>query len=351
MLAIATYATKSYCYACEAQAPLVVASLRYAGLDPKSVLFVFAGDKSKESKAAFAHYKTRFDRMGVTCEHVTLNVDCNDNGQHQKKSNLVIAQLQAAAFDEARCAGATQLWSLESDVLPQANALRSLLDTLAFDKGYYDVAMATYPNEAFLGGHGSPTNWIAANVAPDEREVPADLQAWLDYRDRRRAAGMQPDPGEKAAWEQLEKDREACPPKGNVWQLNANRWRQRGWLDFAYPGMGIGGIVPVEWVGTGCTLLSERALNLAHFTGYDGGCTQDLWLCWRAWHPAGLHLATITHSICSHVKMRTVKETTTKDGKTVETERKRPFIHHAHHQLGTERHGHLNSDTKPWDGL
>lgn len=350
-LAVATFATKNYCYACEAQAPLLVASLRYAEVCPSEVLFIFVGDGSKEATTAFTGYEKRLKIMGVSSERITLDVACNANGKHAKASNLVIARMQNAAFDLARCHGAAAFWSLEADILPQPNALRTLMDTLAFDRGWYDVAMATYPNEEFLGGHGDPRNWIAPNVTSEEKEVAPDLAAWLAYRDRRRMAGVQPDAKEAAEWAQMDRDLEASPPKGNVFQLNAAGYKRRGWLPHAYPGIGLGSIVPVEWVGVGCTLLSERALNLANFTGYDGGCTQDLWLCWRAWHTAGLRIATATHAVCSHVKIREIKETEAKNGETKDKITKQPFIHHAHHELSGVRQGHLNNDTRPWEGL
>ena len=47
--------------------------------------------------------------------------------------------------------------------------------------------------------------------------------------------------------------------------------------------------------------MSKKAANLAHFDGYDGGGTQDLYLNWQKWHPAGLKFCCITHTVCDHV--------------------------------------------------
>jgi len=94
-------------------------------------------------------------------------------------------------------------------------------------------------------------------------------------------------------------------PDGNIWDVIAKYgWRRRGWFDFAYPGIGRGSIVPIDWCGMGCTLMSQRALALADFNGYNGGGTQDLFLCWHRWHPAGLRIACVPHIACDHVKRR-----------------------------------------------
>jgi hypothetical protein len=336
MIAIATYATSAYCYAQAAQAPLIAAALRYARVDPASVMFIFVGDASKECKAAFGEHDKRMKAMGVEkIERLILDVACNKNGKHGQDSNLVIARMQQAAFDAARCAGATLFWSVEADILPPANTLRSLMDTLTFDRGFYDVAMCTYPNERFLGGYGNPRNWIAPTVYPDERDVPEDLGVKLAARDERQRSTEPPTEDEIKEWQALDKAVEDCPPKGNVFARNAPGWRPRGWLEDAYPGIGLGGTVMTYWTGMGCTLLSEDALHVANFIGYDGGCTQDLWLCWRCWHPAAMRLAVVTHSVCSHVKL--------KDGK--------PVIHHATHELAGARAGHLNNHSREWSGL
>jgi hypothetical protein len=48
--------------------------------------------------------------------------------------------------------------------------------------------------------------------------------------------------------------------------------------------------------------MSKRALALADFCGDDGGGTQDLFLCWQRWHPAGLRIACVPHVVCDHIK-------------------------------------------------
>jgi hypothetical protein len=55
-------------------------------------------------------------------------------------------------------------------------------------------------------------------------------------------------------------------------------------MDAAYPGLGIGAVVPSDRCGFGCTLMSKRALSLAQFDGYDGSGTEDLYMVWKRWH-------------------------------------------------------------------
>jgi hypothetical protein len=89
---------------------------------------------------------------------------------------------------------------------------------------------------------------------------------------------------------------------GNVWECNSKfGWRRRGWLENAYPAIGVGAVVPSDWCGFGCTLMNHAALQLANFDGYDGQGTEDLYVVWRRWHPAGLRINVIPHCPCDHV--------------------------------------------------
>jgi len=74
--------------------------------------------------------------------------------------------------------------------------------------------------------------------------------------------------------------------------------------------------------------MSKRAAELAHFDGYDGGGTQDLFLNWHRWHPAGLRFCCITHTICDHV----VRDEKAKNGFTTLK---------AYHEQTGETQGHL----------
>ena len=106
-------------------------------------------------------------------------------------------------------------------------------------------------------------------------------------------------------------------------------------MDYAYPGIGLGAIVPSDWCGLGCTLLSKRALALADFNGYEGLGTQDLFLCWHRWHQAGLRIACVPHVVCDHIKRR---------GEGI--------VHHrAFHEQTGEFRGHLRQRAQPFVSL
>jgi hypothetical protein len=345
MLAITTQATKSYTYALEAQLPLMVAALRYAGID--EAVFILAGDHSEELKKAAKTIEKdlRDGTPKIRFEHLALNVGDNGNAKHQKSSNLVIAKLQAAAWHKARMMGADRLWNLEADILPNANTLQCMIDVLAFDHGRYDVAFCTYPNEDFVGGRGDDQHWIFPNVFDDERQATPEMHKRIKARGERKAALARnkedPTAEDLKEWKELD-DLVAKPPAmGNVWQLQSKHYRRRGWLTSAYPGVGLGAVVPSDWIVLGCTLMSRRALDLANFTGYDGGSTQDLWLARRVFRPMGMQFACIPHAVCSHVKQD-------------RAEGREPalrIMYARHEMVDKECYGHLRSDQRPWDGL
>ena len=103
-------------------------------------------------------------------------------------------------------------------------------------------------------------------------------------------------------------------------------------MEAAYPAIGKGAIVPTDWVGLGATMLSKKALSLAHFDGYEGKGTQDLYLGWTRWKPAGLNMCVTTHSICDHVVRKRDGENQVWDD----------FTHvHVYHEMDGEYEGHL----------
>lgn len=339
MLAITTYCTKNYTFAITKQISMVVAALHYAGFD--KCVFIMAGDNSLEVRAAFSAYEKTLKGMGVTCERLVVpSLKDNGNNQHQKEGNLSIAAMQSAAWTRARELNADELWSLESDILPQPKVLRVMRGIVALDD-WYDVVMCTYPNDAFLGGHGSPQNWILPSVYDDERKLTPAVEKKIAAKKAREKQLTEkkekPTPKDIKAWEDLKKEIATMPPLGNVFALNARGWRRRGWFESAYPGIGLGAVLPTQWVGLGCTYMSKKALSMANFEGYEGGSTQDLWLSWRVWNANGIRMAVTSHAICSHVKRRRDKT-----GK-VET-----VLLHARHDVGGESHGHLRVERKPW---
>jgi hypothetical protein len=182
---------------------------------------------------------------------------------------------------------------------------------------------------AGMGGRGTENNQILPGVFEDERDISQELQARLkQHRDNFKA---------DAAWhnehKKLIEEVNSFPPKGrNVFALNAVRWRKRGWLADAYPGIGKGSVVPSDWMPMGNNLFSKRALNLADFTGYVGGGTQDLYLTFRRLKQHGIKICVIPHSVSSHVCRK-------EDGFKILMLR---------HQLEGEYEGHLVQEELPW---
>ncbi len=302
MLAVATAATKSYLHAW----PQCVRAIAAAATHHAEAHFIFATDESTESRAAEELAKAELPE-GWKVTAIAMRGMEDDAKDYKHEAQLRIAALQGAAFAFARSkVRADLLWSVESDNVVPADALRVLEWTLAMPTAdgspYYDIAAGTYPNGLFLGGFGTLQNPIAEDFLPSERKLSPRLKACLDACEARLKSG--PSEKEMKRIGRLRERVKKSPPDGsNVWEVTAKHgWRRRGWMDFAYPGIGEGAVVPSDWCGLGCTLMSKRALAMADFCGYDGGGTQDLFLCWHRWHPAGLRIACVPHVVCDHVK-------------------------------------------------
>ena len=337
MLAIATYATRSYFWAW----PQFLRRIAAAAAHHAEAHFILATDESEEAKQAIEAARHELPE-GWRIAAVALPLD--DGGaagkDYQVEAQMRIAALQGAAFALARKIRASALWSVESDNLVPPDALRVSEWALAMPtedgSPFYHVAAVTYPNGLFLGGCGSPSRHIEEDFNEKERRLPPRLILALEACRARlkdcKDAKVREREGKRLM--RLDERVKRCPPDGTIWEVTAKHgWRRRGWLDFAYPGIGRGAIVPSDWCGLGCTLLSARALALADFCGYDGQGTQDLFLCWQKWHPAGLRIAAITHTAADHVKRDT-------DGKIVH--------HRAWHETGGTYRGHLRQRQQAW---
>lgn len=298
MIIASTYATERYAYALPNFGRRLAASLSISQEAGGLVLFI--GDESKKIKED--SHKFIADVLPSHWDFKLIQLPLNDKGlkNYKEDAQLLIAQMQSVALTEARKLGASFFWSLESDVLVPHNALSVSLDILSFDNGYYDVAMCTYPSQgggAFLGGRGSYQRQIGEDFEEEERQVPKALAS----KKKKHLAKKTRDEKWVEEIREIEKEIKQCPPKGNVYELNGKSWKPRGWMEYAYPAIGKGSIVPTDWVGMGCTMLSEKALSMAHFDGYEGKGTQDLYLGWNRWKPHGLNMCVTTHAICDHV--------------------------------------------------
>lgn len=305
-LCITVAATSSYCYAMKTLAARITANLSYAELTDPGVAII-SGDNSKEVKSAVQHWKEILPENWRVI-YIDAGRENPAAANYKVEAQLLIGKLRSAAFAAARRENPDFCWSLDSDTLPPANALCCMLDMLRFDRGrLYQVSTCPYPNEAFLGGRGTPQNPIMEDFLDKERKLPPELQEEVDQL-KKEAAETEPGKQTAPPQEWLERKKKAddkvrqCPPDGNIWEINAKHgWRRRGWLDHAYPALGFGAIVPSDWCGFGCTLMGREPLALANFEGYDGNGTEDLFVVWRRWFPAGIRINVILHCPCDHV--------------------------------------------------
>lgn len=338
-VAICTFATRGYLFVFPQVIRRISAAVSY--LDGGD--FIFSTDKSKEAKdAALVIEREMPENWNVHVIQHEMPDDTSTN--YKQEAQIRIAMLQGSAFAMARKLKSDLCWSVESDILVHPDSLKISEWVLSMPDRYYDVAMVTYPNQAFLGGRGNYQSPIAQDFLPNERKLPNRLKKRLDAHNNAFKKFIDKKQILPKRWEKikikLDKLISECPSDGNVFQVNGKYgWRQRGWFENAYPAIGRGAVVPSDWVGLGCTLLSKRALELATFEGYDGKGTQDLFLCFNRWRPNGLKMATIPHILCDHVKPERDK-----DGK-----RTGKIIHmKAYHEPEGECIDHLRIKTDEW---
>lgn len=302
MICAATYFTKRWCYCAESWLEHFSVAIR-----GKTGHLIVANDDSPECERIFGKIEKRMDQVGWGCHRVVITEN-DDNEPYKEKAQYVIAKMQQKTFAKGRELGATAFWSSEIDVMPMPNSLSVLMQMLEFDDGYYSIAMATYPNGLFLGGRGTPQEPICQDFYPEERNLPKELAELIKKQEKQKKDFLKKPPTKEELVkfsEDAQKISEGirlAPPKMNIFSAQAKKWRKRGWMEFAYPGIGKGAVVPTDWVGLGCTLLNQKALDLAMYDGYDLMGTQDLYLCWKKWHPAGLRMCVVPHVACSHIK-------------------------------------------------
>ncbi len=344
-LAITVAATASYCYAMKTLGRRVAANLTAAAISDPGIVII-AGDNSRQVKDAAKSWKESLP-SNWTIEHLNVAEENPEDVNYKAKAQHLIAKLRGAAFTEARRHSPDFCWSLDSDTLPPANALRCMIDMLRFDDGYYGVSTCPYPNEAFLGGRGTPQNPIAEDFIETERlltdELKAEkiaLEAEIKRFNDEKLTAIPPEFIERRRL--YDEAMKKCPPDGNVFQvIGKHGWRRRGWLDNAYPAIGKGSVVPSDWCGFGCTLMGPHALALANFDGYDGQGTEDLYVVWRRWWPAGILINVIPHCPCDHVIWMKKKGGSAEEYTLIQTL----------HETQGECIGHLRTTKHPWTEL
>lgn len=320
-LAIAICATKNYTYAMVEQLARIQANI--GNLESGTIILV--GDKSSELEYIKTLYQDLFPKDWSIILAADPSIKDSDPKyiNYKEEAQLLIANMRATAFSIARKLKVDYLWSLDSDVLPPYNALRCMKTMLDFDDGYYSVSTCPYPNHSMIGGRGSPQHQIGEDFTVEERIVPQELKdkyekLQKEIRDNEIESRNLIKNGEldkekfeilnkkaKEAYEEfvgVSEEIKKCPPEGNIWEVIAKHgWRKRGWLEFSYPAIGKGSVVPSDWAGFGCNLLNRKALETASFVGYEGKGTEDLYCIWNYWYPNNIKLNVITHCLCDHV--------------------------------------------------
>ncbi len=341
-LVVTVAATASYCYAMKTLASRVAANLAAAKWTTPGIAII-AGDNSKELKAAVQNWRDILPKDWEVI-HINSGQENPAAANYKVEAQLLIGKLRSSAFSCARREGADLCWSLDSDTLPPANALRCMIDMLKFDDGYYSVSACPYPNELFLGGRGTQFNQIAPDFIEAEKKIPEDLKIEIDAL-KKEAAETDPTKKTEPTPEWLERKKKVderlreCAPDGHIWEVIGKfGWRQRGWLDHAYPGIGRGAVVPSDWCGFGCTLMNREALSLANFEGYDGQGTEDLFVVWNRWWPAKLRINAITHCPCDHVIWSKKKGGSPEEYTLIRS----------YHEEHGEAVGHLRTRKQPW---
>jgi hypothetical protein len=309
MIAITICATEKYQYAMESQASRVAAACRYAKEIPTIIL---VGDRSIDR--FYKVYRELIPEATVSIQFIDSPDGMGKAWNYKVDAQRLIAKMRGMAFDTARAHDADFCWSLDSDVLPAVNSLRVSLDVLNMDGGrLYGVAACPYPSQGgglFLCGRGDSRN----PIFPDFKEA-----------EKKEHMGL---------WESNQK----------------NGWRRRGWFDFAYPGIGWGAVVPSDWCGFGATLMNRDALATADFAGYDGRGTEDLYVNFRCWLPAGIRIAAIPHCPAAHVIRRDEPIGAMVMGHPTfwDMDRNKLYIVQPYHEERGEEVGHLRVRMSDW---
>lgn len=316
-LGIYTISTLKHSYALKAQARALHAACLYAKIKKPTIVIVCSDDDYFDEVEE--EYRGLFNEIELFILKNDNFYDCDKRKNYKKPIQLMIAQMRTIATQKLLSAGCDRILSMDSDVLPKHNSIQCMLDILNFDHNYYDVAQCPYPSQgggSFLGGRGEKSRQILPDFTEEEREIPKKLIAKRDKKEKEKIAIIDEinekqkpfcrktqDKIDKLSRKiiSLTKKMESFPPKGNVFELNGKTWKKRGWFDFAYPAIGKGSVVPVDWVGFGCTMMSKKAAALCDFTGYDGSGTEDLYIIWNRWYQNSINIANIPHCPSDHI--------------------------------------------------
>lgn len=308
-ITIMVCATESYCYAINSQADSILMALDYAKIKAD---IIFVGDKSQ----GFLKAQEKFISSGHKVHLVIDKNFTNNEKNYDTHQQLTIAQMRQTAVVEALSFENKYALFFDSDVLPSHNSIKSMIDTLKFDSGYYSISFCPYLSQGggdILGGFGDHKEAIYKNIHDNEKKFnPKIKRIEKKFNARAKKGKIINENWIKA----LNKAKEETQANGNVFDLNAKGYRKRGWFNWAYAGIGKGSIVPTDWSGMGCTMMNRKALTLCNWIGYEGKGTEDLYINHERWGLHGLKIGLVAHSPADHIlrsvfvsgKMRKVLE-------------------------------------------
>ena len=350
-LGIYTASTLNHSYALKAQARALHSACVYAEIEDPIIVLVCSDDDF------FCSVKKEYENLLPKSKVILIkNKDFFDSEKRESYKNsvqLMIARMRTIATKRLLSEGCDRILSMDSDVLPKHNSIQCMLDTLMFDKGYYGVVQCPYPSQgggSFLGGGGTKEQNILPDFAENEliipkelkkekKEAEKDLQSFIINLDKNKVQKNKKTDieiqGKQENLRRIDEEIKSCPPKANVFELNGKKWRKRGWFDYAYPAIGKGSTVPVDWVGFGCTMMTRDTAAMCDWTGYNGGGTEDLYIIWNRWKDYNINIANIAHCPCDHIVR--------------DRENKKRYIHvKTYHEQKGEHEGHLRQINIPW---
>jgi hypothetical protein len=351
-LGIYTVSTLKHSYALKAQARALHSACIYAKIKKPVIVIVCSDDKFFD-EVEFEYENLFNGRAKVIIIKKEEFFDCDKRKSYKNEVQLMIAKMRTIGTKRLLAEGCDRILSMDSDVIPKYNSIRCMLDTLKFDNGYYGVAQCPYPSQgggSFLGGRGTPQNHILDDFTEKERNIPKELKEEIkkaeddlkkflrklekDKVEVNKKTDLEIDAKRKKL-HKIQKKVDTCGPKTNVFAANGKQWRRRGWFDYAYPAIGKGSVVPVDWVGFGCTMMTRETASMCDFSGYNGGGTEDLFIVWNRWYPNNVNIANIAHCPSDHIIRDRIN-----DGK---------YIHIlTYHELGGEFVGHLRQRDTAW---
>ncbi len=187
-LGITICATKSYAYAVKVQAVAVQSAIfEYLRVKPRvekfnlQIILVSDGCELMKELSAKYQFLLENDKIELKVTNLVFPDINDDNKGYKEEAQKIIAKLRSAAFNFAKTLDLDYCWSLDSDILPKANSLISMEDSLVFDDSYYSVSCCVYPSQGgglFLCGRGTFQQPILKDIYPNEKILQISYLFW-----------------------------------------------------------------------------------------------------------------------------------------------------------------------------